>query len=345
MYYANNDAANLARVIEGSRFEVREETGYDNWDGGMDGHDVIFHVPDELMGLIPLDTQRDIQNKIREDLNKAASAAESEFVNDVHFEYMDESDPTVTNAATINSSTAEGSAKTRIWRSNSIKMFISHRDTSKAKAHQLAELMLEYGVSCFVAHDSIEPDEDWQNEIEKALQSMDVMLAFITDDLFDSPWTNQEIGYALARDVPVISIKLGRVDPIGFIRNRQAIKGHSSDMRQNAQNIWTTLEKRMAGQSALRNAVLWRFIRSNSFAAASERFKAIQKLGKLTQEEVDKLILAFNNNNQISGCYDLTTSGKFLQLINSMTKQPYAVKKGKLEIDFQDGDLDEEIPF
>jgi hypothetical protein len=61
----------------------------------------------------------------------------------------------------------------------------------------------------------------WQQEIEKGLETMEVMLAFITDDFHDSVWTNQEVGYALGKGVPIIPVKFGRNDPDGFIGSKQ----------------------------------------------------------------------------------------------------------------------------
>lgn len=343
--YTKNGNAPLAQVIEGSKFEVREEVEYDNWNGGTYGHDVLFYVPDKLMGLIPLDTQQDIQNKIREDLNKVASAADSEYVSGVHFEYLDESDPAISSVSNVNSGSVTNTAKSRLWRPNSIKMFISHRDTSKVLAHELAKALSGYGVSSFVAHDSIEPDEDWQKEIEKALQSMDVLLAFITDDLFDSAWTNQEIGYALAGDIPVISIKLGQVDPVGFIRNRQAIKGHPDRMQDNATKIWSTLEKRLAGTTILRSSIITRFANSRSFAAASNAFDVIKRLGSFTEDEIEKLVGAFNSNGQISGCYALTTSGQFLNLMNQHATKKYVQRDGQIFVQKRRMEPDDDLPF
>ena len=76
-----------------------------------------------------------------------------------------------------------------LWDPVSIRLFISHIDTVKVDAHKLASELKKYGIDSFVSHDDIEPDEDWQREIEKALVSMDAMLAFISDDFFESAWT------------------------------------------------------------------------------------------------------------------------------------------------------------
>jgi len=61
------------------------------------------------------------------------------------------------------------------------RMFISHRAEYKGQVAKLAESLGAYDVFCFVAHEHIEPNKKWQKEIEKALNSMEVFLAFITD--------------------------------------------------------------------------------------------------------------------------------------------------------------------
>jgi hypothetical protein len=40
-------------------------------------------------------------------------------------------------------------------------------------AYELAAYLKRRNVSCLVAHDTIEPDEDRQKEVERALQTMD----------------------------------------------------------------------------------------------------------------------------------------------------------------------------
>jgi len=330
--YKRGENVDLASVIDGSRYKTLEETSYDNWNGGMDGHDLVLFVPDELMGYIPLDDQQDIQNKLREDLNKASSAAQNEFINDVHFEYLDEGDDEISNAPSLNTPFTSQNAKDRIWKSDTIKLFISHRDTHKADAHKLAEYLTNFGVSSFVAHDSIEPDEEWQGEIEKALQSMDVLLALITDDLFDSPWTNQEIGFALGRSIPIVSIKVSRTDPVGFINKRQAINGKADSPQENAKKIWATIEKRLSGKPIFKKAIIQRFINSDSFKEAKERFGSVAKLESLTEDQVAALISAFNSNNQISGSYGLTDGNWFLNILNKNSSKTHIISDGKILI-------------
>jgi hypothetical protein len=63
---------------------------------------------------------------------------------------------------------------------------------------------------------------EWQAEIERALYAMDAFIAIHTVGFSASNWTQQEIGFALARGVKIIALKMGE-DPTGFISKRQAL--------------------------------------------------------------------------------------------------------------------------
>jgi hypothetical protein len=56
----------------------------------------------------------------------------------------------------------------------------------------------------------------WQDEVERALFTMDALFAVHTPGFSKSVWSQQEIGFALGRGVKVISFKMGE-NPTGFI--------------------------------------------------------------------------------------------------------------------------------
>lgn len=75
-----------------------------------------------------------------------------------------------------------------------------------------------------MAHDDITPGSLWQNEIVKALNTMDIFIGFVTDEFHQGSWTDQEIGYAYRRDVPRIFVKLEKTNPKGFMSTEQALE-------------------------------------------------------------------------------------------------------------------------
>lgn len=333
----------LEEVVADSTFEVREkvEIDYDSQGGGLHGHALILFLSDHSMEKIPVDDQRNIESFLVDALNKAASAARREYIANVYFEYLDEDEHM---SGEIVEEQNMSDDHERLWRPKTIRAFISHTNTAKKYANQLASELNAYGVSSFVAHDTIEPDEDWQEEIVLALKSMDVMLAFITDDFFASAWTNQEIGYALARGVPIISIKAEKLDPMGFIRNRQAVNGDINSATSNARQVNKTIRKRLSSRSTrYRESKLHRFMNANSFDEAGYAFEDIKSLPDLTSEEIEMLVEAFNSNNQLYECFQLTDHESFFKWVNGTGTIEYFVENGKI---VTRGELlDDEIPF
>lgn len=120
------------------------------------------------------------------------------------------------------------------WKnSDNIKAFISHVSTDKDLAKRLRDELKIYNVDAFVAHEDIKPSEEWQIEINKALQTMDIFISMHTNGFSESYWCQQEVGYAVARDIKIIPIKFKDQDPVGFIGKIQAlIRG-----RKNAQFV------------------------------------------------------------------------------------------------------------
>jgi TIR domain len=130
----------------------------------------------------------------------------------------------------------------RIWPDDSkFRLFISHIAEHKDKAIRLRECLAPYEISGFVAHEDIHPTTEWQIEIERALNVMDAFLAIHTKGFSNSFWTQQEIGYAVARGVKIISLKMDREDPTGFIQKHQALARGTRSAEAIAKEVNTIL--------------------------------------------------------------------------------------------------------
>lgn len=110
----------------------------------------------------------------------------------------------------------------RFWAPRQFRPFISHVTSFRQRATALRQELSRFHISGFVAHETIEPGEPWQREIEAALRSMDTMAALITPDFHDRKWTDQEVGWALGSGVYVLPVRRG-ADPYGFLGEVQGI--------------------------------------------------------------------------------------------------------------------------
>jgi hypothetical protein len=175
----------------------------------------------------------------------------------------------------------------RIWGEDGYRVFLSHRSAVKKEVGGLKDRLEVFGARCFVAHREIHPTQDWQDEIVAALASMDCLVAVITDGFHRSEWTDQEIGYAIARGVPIIALKLGTDNPRGFVSRFQALTCEWGTAAAETIKITIKSPKMFEAYiSMLRKCPSWD--QGNILATA------LPGMRKLGPREVDALVAGFN---------------------------------------------------
>ena len=123
-----------------------------------------------------------------------------------------------------------------------MRVFVSHLSLEKQKATRLRDTLAPYGMSAFVAHEDIEPTLEWQVQIERALHSMECFISMHTPGFKDSVWAQQEVGFAIAKGVKIIAVRMGE-DPKGFISKHQALSRGEKTAEKLASEITALLEK------------------------------------------------------------------------------------------------------
>lgn len=323
-----------ARIIQSASISVHEEAGYDNWNGGMYGHDIIMFLPPEVFGEVTLARKADFEADLRSKLQQCCSSIANEYINAVRFEDEDENDPYFQSAISISDRPQLNPNSLSIWKSDHIRLFISHRDVHKVGANQLANLLEEFGISSFVAHDTIEPMATWQNEIVKGLETMEIMLVYLTDEFHESVWTNQEIGFALGRNIPIISLKLGKTDPKGFIGERQALKLNPHNMQQTVLDIYKLISEKLGNKHRLQTALIRSFCNSPDFSETKKRFERINSVVEtLTSDEVAEISKAFNENTQLHNAGHLVSKyNRLAHFLNRVTGKFYEVSGQEIKL-------------
>jgi hypothetical protein len=188
------------------------------------------------------------------------------------------------------------------WRKGMFRLFLSHLSAQKAFAARLQEASLEFGISCFVAHNDIEPAQEWQTQIETALATCDAVVALLHPDFHKSNWTDQELGFGMGRGVPVVAIRLGE-DPYGFIGRFQAFSGHGKNAPAIAKEVFDAFRKGKQTQKPMADVLVGLFEESGSFAAAKERIGYLEELTIWDASYVSRIRAAIKNNSQVSGSW------------------------------------------
>lgn len=291
-YYGKEGQKQLQEIIVNSKTRIHAGWTYDGWNGGTHGHALYLAMPESIY-LSTVNEKAELQSKIREGLNKIHDV-QNELIDEVFFEmevpddhdWRKDSGLLVTHNRVIPDPVA-----TRIWDKECFRVFLSHKAEVKKETSALKEKLRLFGVSCFVAHEDIHPTKEWQNEIENALHTMDSFIALLTDGFHDSLWTDQEVGFAFGRGIPIISVKLGK-DPYGFIGKFQAL---SSRWETAPFEIMKILIKKEPMLNAYINAVK----NCQSYDDGNKLSELLPFIDSLSDNQIDKLINAFNENKQI----------------------------------------------
>lgn len=343
--YRSHQERLLHDIISNASVFVQEEVSYDNWNNGTYGHNVILFLDEEIIEKISdFKIQQKLSSEIENDLKTLTQHVPNEFIESLVIELSDEGNADYASSAKLVNQPIINPNNLDIWKTGYIRLFISHRDTNKKEASLLADSLDGYGISSFVAHDTIDPLEKWQSTIVKALQTMDIMLVFITDGFFESCWTNQEIGFALAKGTPIISLKLEKDAPQGFIHDTQAIIGSLDSNKETVNKIYKVLTQKLNQEERIRNSLVNAFVNSTDFNETIVRFGRLQSLEKITESDIKKIIDGFAKNDQLHKCGYLAQKSRFLTFLKNRTGTSYEIKNDSV-LKVAEEEDNEEIPF
>lgn len=217
----------LREIIVNCRIRLKTEWNYEGWgDGQVCGHALFLELPESLYSGVIRNTET-LSERIKNDFNQI-KREQNEYIEKVFIELEDayrenwrEKSGLLRKQRPKKVLSLESLKST--WEPDQFRLFLSHKAEHKTEAGYLKTWLGKLGISAFVAHEDIQPTKEWQEEIENALVSMEALVALLSEDFHDSNWTDQEIGVAIGRGVPIIPIRLG-LDPYGFIGKYQAVR-------------------------------------------------------------------------------------------------------------------------
>ncbi len=295
-------------ILLNSTVTVSEGWDSHNWNGENIGHAVFLHISENVY--FPLISEKDnFQLRIRDDFNSLHNV-QNEYISNVYLELKLENlkSEFVTSAGTDDLplvtlvSTSEATENkidsvvlSRLWANEFFRVFLSHKATYKIETAKLSDELKLFGISAFVAHVDIEPSQSWQDDIESALKSMQGFVALLTEDFKNSNWTDQEVGFAVAKQVPILAARLGQ-DPYGFI-------GKFQGLASNWENLAFEIAKFFIKQPKAVDAYIHALSQCNSFESGNKLALLLPEICNLNNEQVDRLVLACNENSQIRGSH------------------------------------------
>lgn len=163
------------------------------------------------------------------------------------------------------------------WHDRYLKLFLSHLAAHKDLATAVSIELQDFGIDAFVAHEDIDPTRQWQDEIEEALQTCDAAAVFLHTDFNRSAWTDQEVGYCLARGVLLIPLRFD-INPYGFLGRYQAAACTTLNPAQIADTISRISLSDTRTKQKAEDGLIAALADSPRYVIANERAKRMQTI-------------------------------------------------------------------
>lgn len=189
------------------------------------------------------------------------------------------------------------------WRTPDLRLFLSHSSRHNAGAAQLKRALAHYGIEGFVAHEDIQPNREWQRVIEAALRSCDGCVALLHREFPASNWCDQEVGFALCRNVPVVPVQFGR-QPYGFLGKVQSLPGTDVKPDDLARRVARSLLLDPRTGASLTDRMVHQFVCAHSFGQANTLSTLLAvDAPRITADQMATLRAAQKVNRQVASAW------------------------------------------
>lgn len=184
-------------------------------------------------------------------------------------------------------------------RARPLELFASHASQDRELVGDTARELSRYGVELFVAHDSIEANAEWMEEIQQSLRSCHGGVAFVSKHFNDSVFCQQEVGWLLGQKKLLLAI-MGDTPPLALLSHRQAAKLHrETPARVFADKILAACRQKRSLAGALGESFAAAAMKSRSFKRTDKLFEFFLEQESLSRSQAESLVLAAETNDQV----------------------------------------------
>lgn len=180
-----------------------------------------------------------------------------------------------------------------------IRVFLSYSTRDRKRARRLKYYLEEYyGIIVFLAHEDIEPSEEWKERILSELDESDVYVALLTKSFKLSKWTSQEAGIAIARELKIVPLWVS-VKPYGFMEKHQAKRVKINQPWKLAETVIRGIQSTPRLRSRLIDGFVDTFLKSKNFQFTNEMTERLESLSNFKIKQVRKFVYGALSNDQI----------------------------------------------
>lgn len=184
-----------------------------------------------------------------------------------------------------------------------ISAFLSYSHQDRQLAGLTKGFLDLYRFDTFLAHEDLQPSEEWQKTILLRLKDCTIFLPLLTDAFTKSDWTDQETGIAVGLKKIIVPLKV-TINPYGFISKYQAQFLDGDNVHDACWNVVKTLASNPKVADGIKDGVIQLFGDSGSFGSAAGSATKLQSLEPFNDEQLNEIVRVSSKNNQIYSGFD-----------------------------------------
>ena len=200
-----------------------------------------------------------------------------------------------------------------------MQVFLSHRENEEGKKYALAlrEELAILGVDTIIASHLIHPGADWAQKLLEHLEASSALLCIASRGYTDSAWCQQEIGWAIGRNIPALWIRYDSAEhSTGFLKSKQElVPSEPLDEAEIARAIGAWLAAEDKTREETRATLLRALTFSNTYQQTQDIAHVLATLDSWTDDEWKQIDDAAENNRQVREAFFYSGRKKSASLV------------------------------
>ncbi|GGP00038.1 toll/interleukin-1 receptor domain-containing protein [Actinomyces gaoshouyii] len=182
-----------------------------------------------------------------------------------------------------------------------LRLFFSHLSRSHGFVESVSTILEDFRIEVLIAHRDIRPSHDWQAFLASGLDQCDGLVAFVEAGFRESEWCDQEVGWALGRHRPILSLFREQTVPYGLAGRIQGQSYEGDTPSTVAAKIISWAGEEDSLRSRLLESLVQTLETSPNFDTTREVVKLLRELPAttLSTDLVDRLLAAATSNPQV----------------------------------------------
>jgi len=122
------------------------------------------------------------------------------------------------------------------------RIFVSYATGDECHVKELYDALSKLEkIEMYIPKGNHDKDVNLESKVREGIDSCSVVIVLLTYNSTNTIWLNQEIGYATAKNIPIISIIEQGIDVRGFLEGKDYFVFKREDFSYNIQQIITRL--------------------------------------------------------------------------------------------------------